>query len=184
MGVFQVKNLASGKVFIATAKNLPGKINSCKFQLQNGSHPNRELQSDFAQCGESGFVFEILDRLEYKDDPLYNYDDDLKTLEELVARQARAVRRQGISREEKAGEMNRRKSGSQVKAEAALHHRRRKISVEPCKKELSPASMIFLLTSASRTLICRMNTCAHTPESTVTVRFGVSALPSVKAQAP
>jgi hypothetical protein len=83
MGIFQVKNLASGKVFIATAQNLPGKINSCKFQLQNGSHPNRELQSDYVQCGESGFVFEILDRLEYKDDPLYNYDDDLKTLEEL-----------------------------------------------------------------------------------------------------
>ncbi len=83
MGIYQVKNLDNGRIFIATAKNLPGKINSCKFQLRSGGHPNRELQDDYARLGESGFSFDILDRLEYKDDPLYNYDDDLKTLEEL-----------------------------------------------------------------------------------------------------
>jgi hypothetical protein len=83
MGIFQIKNLANGKIFIGTSKNLPGKLNSCRFQLINGSHPNRELQKDYAMYGESGFSFEILDRLEPKDDPLYSYDDDLKTLEGL-----------------------------------------------------------------------------------------------------
>ena len=83
MGIYRVQNIANGKIFIATAKNLPAKINSCRFQLKNGTHPNRELQDDFQRLGESGFSFDILDRLEYKDDPLYSYDDDLKTLEIL-----------------------------------------------------------------------------------------------------
>ena len=83
MGIYQIKNLANGKIFIGTAKNLPGKLNSCKFQLANGSHVNCELQKDYSQLGEAGFSFEVLDRLEPKDDPLWDCDGDLKTLEEL-----------------------------------------------------------------------------------------------------
>jgi hypothetical protein len=83
MGIYQIKNLSNGKIFIGTARNLPGRLNSCKFQLANGSHMNRELQEDYSQLGEAGFSFEILDRLEPKDDPLWDCDGDLKTLEEL-----------------------------------------------------------------------------------------------------
>lgn len=83
MGIYQIKNLLNGKIFIGAAQNLPGRLNSCKFQLANGSHMNRELQQDYSQLGEAGFSFEILDRLEPKDDPLWDCDGDLKTLEEL-----------------------------------------------------------------------------------------------------
>ena len=47
MGIYQIKNLVNGKIFIGSAKNLPGKLNSVKFQLENGSHMNSELQKDF-----------------------------------------------------------------------------------------------------------------------------------------
>jgi hypothetical protein len=83
MGIYQIKNIVNGKIFIGTSKNLPGKLNSCKFQLTNGSHMNRELQKEYSQFGETGFSFEILDRLEFKDDPLWDCDGDLQVLEEL-----------------------------------------------------------------------------------------------------
>jgi len=83
MGIYQIKNLISGKIFIGNSKNLHGKSNSYKFQLNSGLHINRELQEDYSKNGEENFSFEVLDTLEPKDDPAYKYDDDLKTLEEL-----------------------------------------------------------------------------------------------------
>lgn len=83
MGIYQVKNLVNDKVFIGSAKNLPGKINSVKFQLENGSHVNSELQKDFKKYGEKKFSFEVLDYLSPKEDPDYDYSEDLKVLEEM-----------------------------------------------------------------------------------------------------
>jgi hypothetical protein len=83
MGVFQVRNTQNGKILAGKSKALDTKYNSILFQLKMGSFPNKELQNDFVTFGEAVFVYKILDRLEPKDDPLYNYDDDLKTLEEL-----------------------------------------------------------------------------------------------------
>jgi group I intron endonuclease len=83
MGVYQIKNLTNGKIFIGSSANIPGKFNSHKFQLRQGVHMNKELQNDFRQLGEEKFAFEVLDTLEPKEDPKYNYADDLKTLEEM-----------------------------------------------------------------------------------------------------
>ena len=83
MGVYQIKNTQSGKLFIGSAKNLPGKINSNKFQLKNGSHFNKKLQNDYNEIGEEKFTFEVLDYLKPNDDSAYNYTGDLKALEDL-----------------------------------------------------------------------------------------------------
>jgi group I intron endonuclease len=84
MGVYQIRCTANGKIFIGSSKNLPGKFNSLKFQLKMGSYfPLAELQSDYAQYGEEKFSFEVLDYLEPKEDPLYDYSDDLAVLEDL-----------------------------------------------------------------------------------------------------
>jgi group I intron endonuclease len=84
MGVYQIKNLVNGKIFIGSAKNLPGKLNSNKFQLEHKSHINHELQKDYIELGEKNFVFELLDELEPKEeDPAYDYTRDLKALENM-----------------------------------------------------------------------------------------------------
>ena len=83
MGVYQIKNLVNGKILIGNSKNLTGKFNSYKFQLNTGTHMNTDLQADYKTYGENNFAFEILDQLEPKDDPAYDYTDDLKVLEEL-----------------------------------------------------------------------------------------------------
>lgn len=83
MGVYQIKNKRNGKVYIGSTKNLPGKINSHKFQLKNDLHPNREMQKEFREIGEEGFSFDVLDRLEPKEDLNYDYSEELKTLEAM-----------------------------------------------------------------------------------------------------
>lgn len=81
MGIFQIKNLASGKIYIGRSTDLNGKINSEKFQLKYKLHMNKELQNDFNDMGEEKFSFEIIDRLLPKEKP--DYDGDLQALEEM-----------------------------------------------------------------------------------------------------
>ncbi|MGE0085363.1 MAG: GIY-YIG nuclease family protein [Desulfococcaceae bacterium] len=83
MGVYQIQNRRNGKLFIGSTKNLPGKLNSHKFQLNNGVHTNKEMQKEFNEIGEEGFSFDILDCLKPKEDLNYDYTEELKTLEEM-----------------------------------------------------------------------------------------------------
>jgi hypothetical protein len=84
MGIYRIKNVTNGKIFIGSSKNLNGTFNSCKLQLKTGNFiSNRELQKDYTESGEANFVFDIVDRLEPKDDLKYDYSDDLKVLEEM-----------------------------------------------------------------------------------------------------
>jgi group I intron endonuclease len=72
MGIYQIRNLNNGKIYIGSAMNLQGKINSHKFQLKNGLHLNKEMQKDFVEVGADAFSFEILDYLMPKEDLNYN----------------------------------------------------------------------------------------------------------------
>lgn len=83
IGVYQIRNLANEKVFVSSSLNLPGIFNRQRFQLQAGSHQNKALQADWNQFGETGFAFEILDELTPKEDPAYDYRDDLTWLEDM-----------------------------------------------------------------------------------------------------
>jgi hypothetical protein len=79
-GIFRVKNIQSSKSFIGSSTNLPGMLNRQRFQLDNGSHVNRELQKDWKELGSDAFVFEILDQLEPSDDPNRNQAEELQVL--------------------------------------------------------------------------------------------------------
>ncbi len=77
MGVYQIKNLAIGKIFIGSSKNIFGRINRHKFQLQFGGEDIKELVEDYKKFGEVNFTFEILDELKPKDEAGYDYTADL-----------------------------------------------------------------------------------------------------------
>jgi nitrate/nitrite-specific signal transduction histidine kinase len=83
MGIYQVKNLASGKVYIGRAMDLSGRLNSERFQLKNNLHMNRELQEDFNELGMEKFSFEVLDRLQPKENPGIDQSRELKELEDM-----------------------------------------------------------------------------------------------------
>lgn len=82
MGVFIIRSNTYNKCYIEGAKNLTGKINRSKFQLDFGSFPNKELQEEWQELGEAGFTFEILEILEYEEDEgKTDYSEELKLLE-------------------------------------------------------------------------------------------------------
>jgi len=83
MGVFQIRNKISGKVFIDSSLNVPGKINRHTFTLKAGLHAAKRLQADWNELGEEGFEFEVLEDVPPRADSNYNYAADVNTLEDL-----------------------------------------------------------------------------------------------------
>jgi len=82
-GLFAIRNEANGKVFLGSSLNLKSKFDRIKLMLNMGSYMNIELQEDWKKYGEMAFTYEVLETLEIKEDPNYNYNDDLEILEML-----------------------------------------------------------------------------------------------------
>ncbi len=82
-GVFVVKNLVNGKVFLGSSLNLHGPLNKHRFMLSTGGHDNRELQKDWNAFGPSAISFEILEEVDVKDSPDFSLADELTLLEEI-----------------------------------------------------------------------------------------------------
>jgi hypothetical protein len=82
-GIYRVRNTTTGKSLVGSTVNLPGMLNRQRFQLEHGSHPDRELQRDWDGLGPDAFEFEALDRLEPRDEPTYDPTGDLRILKEM-----------------------------------------------------------------------------------------------------
>lgn len=63
-GVFRVRNLVTGAVFLGSALDINGPLNRIRFQLEHGSYRDRTLQADFDRYGGEAFAFEIVARVE------------------------------------------------------------------------------------------------------------------------
>jgi len=83
MGLYQIRNTVNGKVFVGAAMDLPGIMNSQKFQLSLGGHRNKSLQADWNQYGAETFVIEILDEITPNQNPGYDYRGELGTMQDL-----------------------------------------------------------------------------------------------------
>lgn len=82
-GVFQIKNLANGKVLLGSSLNLEGPLHKHRFMLRVNSHPNKELLKDWNELGSDQFTFEILETVQLSDHPNFNLKDELTLLEEI-----------------------------------------------------------------------------------------------------
>ncbi|MFB3907758.1 MAG: GIY-YIG nuclease family protein [Candidatus Eisenbacteria bacterium] len=83
-GIFRIRNTASGRSLVGSSPNLPAILNRQRFQLENGSHPDKELQADYSALGAGSFEFEELDRLAVPEDqPDYDPTEDLRVLKDL-----------------------------------------------------------------------------------------------------
>src|SRR5262249_43715512 len=83
MGVYQIRNTVNDKVLVGSTLNLPGIFNRYKLQLKEGNHPNAALQAEWNEFGAESFAFEILDELTPRENPGYDYREDLTSLEDL-----------------------------------------------------------------------------------------------------
>ena len=82
-GIFQVKNIQTGKILLGSSTNLDGPLNKHRFMLSIGRHSNPVLQDDWNQLGATAFSFEILEVVKPSDDPTFNLDDELTLLEQI-----------------------------------------------------------------------------------------------------
>lgn len=80
-GIYQVKNLSTGKMLLGSSLNLEGPLNRHKFMLKIGSHTNKTLQKDWDELGPDQFAFEILEEIKIIDSPNFNLNDELALLE-------------------------------------------------------------------------------------------------------
>ncbi len=65
MGVIQITNKVSGKIFIAAYPNLKNKWLTIQGQLGMGMHIiNSQLQKDWTELGPEAFTYEVLEEKE------------------------------------------------------------------------------------------------------------------------
>ena len=83
--------LFQGSRWSGLTANLPGMLNRQRFELEQGVHPDKELQNDWNTLGVDAFEFETLDRLEPKTDSAYDPAEDLCALKEMWIEQLTAA---------------------------------------------------------------------------------------------
>jgi hypothetical protein len=83
MGVFQIRNLANGKIYVGSSLDLKAFWNAQKWQLDFGMHRNAKLQADWKEFGAEQFSYEILGLIEQSEEAGVDYKKELKLLEEL-----------------------------------------------------------------------------------------------------
>ncbi|MFA7290398.1 MAG: DUF2087 domain-containing protein, partial [Melioribacteraceae bacterium] len=82
MGVYQIKNIVTGRVYLGSSLNVAARLNRFRFELKFGTEWSDDLINDAKEYGENNLVFEVLEYLKPKDDLKYDYKYDLKELEE------------------------------------------------------------------------------------------------------
>lgn len=98
MGVFQIRNLANGKILVDSNTNLDAIWNRHRTQLKFNGHPNQALQSDWNTFGEDNFRFEILAELEEQEGDQPDYNKELKALAELYIEELQPFGDKGYNR--------------------------------------------------------------------------------------
>jgi DNA-binding HxlR family transcriptional regulator len=83
MGVYTILNPDTGSLFIGSAKNVNAIMNRHKFELSTRMHKIEELQVSWNKYKDAKLKFEVVDILKPKDEPGYDYKEDLKELEKL-----------------------------------------------------------------------------------------------------
>lgn len=84
MGLFMIQCLQNNKCHLEGTQDLKGTINSSRFKLNFGNHPNKELQQDWKRYGEDGFIIKVLETLPYdKDETKNDYSEELSILKFL-----------------------------------------------------------------------------------------------------
>jgi len=84
MGVFQIRNILNGKIFIGSSLDLIAAWHAQKLQLEMGLHANNGLQQDWKENGPKNFIYEILDEIKETEEKPVDYKKEIKTLEVMI----------------------------------------------------------------------------------------------------
>jgi hypothetical protein len=101
-GVYQLRNTASGRIFVGSSPNLPAVFNRLRLQLDAGDYVMLpELQRDWKALGGDAFVFETLEELQPPEGPGWDPSGDLAVLERLWLEQLEPYGEKGYNRRPK-----------------------------------------------------------------------------------
>jgi hypothetical protein len=70
MGVYQIRNVKNGKVFVDSSMDLAGARNRLEFCKQTNMNTFIELKQDWSIDGAESFVFEELDQIKPQEETL------------------------------------------------------------------------------------------------------------------
>ena len=104
MGIFQIRNEVSGKIFVGSSMDLAAMFNRIRFQLFAGAHPNKELEADWKRLGADKFSFDVLEEIVPREEPNYDYKADLETLEDLWLEKLEPYGEKGYNERKKTSE--------------------------------------------------------------------------------
>ncbi|NVO06185.1 MAG: GIY-YIG nuclease family protein [Rhodoferax sp.] len=82
-GVYAIRNQVTGRALVGGSTNVQGTLNRHRFELQHGQHRNARLAQDWAEHGETHFLFEVLDRVKPSADPAFHAAQELAMLVRL-----------------------------------------------------------------------------------------------------
>lgn len=77
MGIFCIRNKMTDKQLIGQSANLNGALNRHRLELRMGTHRNPALMADWRLFGEAAFSFEILEQIEERLPPDFDYASEL-----------------------------------------------------------------------------------------------------------
>lgn len=98
MGVFMIKNLVNGRIYIGAATNLDGAINRNRFELTLKTHRNKKLLHDWLEHGPDAFSFEVIDTVRQDDEPGTDYESELAAMREMWREEYGAYGENGYNR--------------------------------------------------------------------------------------
>jgi hypothetical protein len=78
MGVFLIRNISNGKIFVDSSMDLDGMRNRIAFMKQTTLNSISALQQDWVKCGGDSFEFEEVDRIQPFDE-VKGDDSELKS---------------------------------------------------------------------------------------------------------
>ena len=96
-GVYQIRNMLNGKIFVGSSTDLKAIWNRNKVQLNFGNHPNEELQKDWKELGEEAFEYEILSEIKEEEKEI-NFKKEVKALEELYIEELQPFKEKGYNK--------------------------------------------------------------------------------------
>lgn len=82
MGVYVIRNNATGRVLVGASMNLPAAFNSQSFQLKMKVNRCKELQEDWDRYGNDAFAFEVLEQIDAAKVPADEWRKAVAALEE------------------------------------------------------------------------------------------------------
>lgn len=87
MGIYIIRDKETGQALVASSRNVYGAMNRTQFELRLRSHSNKTLQAKWDHGGPDRFDFEIVELLKEREDPNFDYAEELRVLEQLYREQ-------------------------------------------------------------------------------------------------